>query len=247
MQYDLSILNWSFIFIAAFVIGLAKAGLKGIDMLNVTLMAIVFGGKASTGVVLPLLCAADVIAVVYYRRHAQWPYVFKLLPWMVIGILIGVYAGKEIDEGVFRKVMAVIIVLAVVIMFWLELRKDALVPKTFLFAATLGLVSGFTTMLGNLAGAFSNIYFLALRMNKNDFIGTAAWMFLIINLLKLPFQIFYWKNIDTASLRLDIYLLPAMFAGFWCGLKVVERIKDDGYRKVILALTLVGSVFIFLR
>jgi len=63
--------NVILIFIGAFIIGLAKAGLKGIDMLNVTIMAIVFGGKASTGIVLPLLCVADIGAVLYYNRHAQ--------------------------------------------------------------------------------------------------------------------------------------------------------------------------------
>jgi hypothetical protein len=247
MPDHFSLLNWVLIFTAAFIIGLAKAGLKGIDMMNVTIMAIVFGGKASTGIVLPLLCVADIMAVLYYKRHVQWPHFFKLLPWMVIGILIGVYAGKDIDEVLFRRIMAVIIVLTVIIMVWLELRKNPVVPKNMFFASGLGLVSGFTTMLGNLAGAFSNIYFLAMRMNKNDFIGTAAWVFLVINLFKLPFQVFYWKNIDAASLKFDLILLPALLAGFWCGLKVVAKIKDDSYRKVILGLTLAGAVFIFMR
>ena len=247
MPDHFSVLNWILIFIAAFIIGLSKAGLKGIDMMNVTIMAIVFGGKASTGVVLPLLCVADIMAVWYYNRHAQWPHFWKLLPWMIAGILIGVYTGKGINEALFRKIMAIIIVLTVIIMVWLELRKNPLVPKNIFFAAGLGLVSGFTTMLGNLAGAFSNIYFLAMRMNKNDFIGTAAWVFLVINLFKLPFQFFYWKNIDAASLKFDLILLPALLTGFWCGLRIVQRIKDDGYRKVILALTLIGAVFIFLK
>src|SRR6187399_1423436 len=93
-----SILNLVLIFSGAFILGLAKAGLKGIDMLNVTLMALVFGGKASTGIVLPLLCAADIAAVMYYHRHAQWHHFRKLMPWMVLGILIGVYTGRNLDE-----------------------------------------------------------------------------------------------------------------------------------------------------
>ena len=111
----------------------------------------------------------------------------------------------------------------------------------------MGLISGFTTMLGNLAGAFSNIYFLALRLPKNDFIGTAAWVFLAMNLFKLPFQVFYWKNITSYSLKTDLVLLPALIAGFWAGLKIVEKIRDDNYRKVVIVLTLIGAVFIFLR
>ena len=242
-----SITNWILILLGALIIGLSKAGLKGIDMMNVTLMAIVFGGKASTGIVLPLLCVADVLAVIYYRRYAQWQHFWKLLPWMVIGILIGVGVGKDMDEALFRKIMAVIIVLTVIIMFWLEIRKTPVVPDNKFFASGLGLASGFTTMLGNLAGAFSNIYFLAMRMPKNDFIGTAAWLFLVINWFKLPFQIIYWKNITATSLQTDVFLLPALLIGFFAGIKIVAVIKDDGYRKAILVLTLIGAVFIFLK
>jgi len=50
---DFSVVNWLLIVLGAFIIGLSKAGLKGIDMMNVAIMAIVFGGKASTGVVYP--------------------------------------------------------------------------------------------------------------------------------------------------------------------------------------------------
>src|SRR5205085_4120412 len=101
-----SLTNWILILLAAFIICLSKAGLKGIDMMNVTIMAIVFGGKASTGVVLPLLCVADIFAVIYYNRHAQWKQFWKLIPWMTAGILIGVFVGKDLDEALFRKVMA---------------------------------------------------------------------------------------------------------------------------------------------
>ncbi len=245
--FDESALNWFLIALSAFIVGLSKAGIKGIDMTNVTIMAIVFGGKASTGIVLPLLCFADIMAVKNYHRHAQWSHFWKLLPWMLAGILIGVYVGKDIDEAVFRKIMAFIIILTVAIMLLLEIGKNVTLPSNKLFVAGMGLTSGFTTMLGNLAGAFSNVYFLATRMLKNDFIGTAAWIFLVINLFKLPFQIIYWKNITLASLRIDVFLLPALIIGFLAGIKIVAKIKDDSYRKVVFVLTLIGAVFIFFK
>lgn len=239
--------SWLLILLAAFIIGLSKAGLKGIDMLSVTLMALVFGGKTSTGIVLPLLCVADIAAVIYYHRHAQWKYFWKLIPWMAIGILIGVYTGKDLNEAVFRKIMALIIIITAIIMVIMELRKRDTIPTHKLFVAGTGLVSGFTTMLGNLAGAFSNIYFLSMRLPKNDFIGTAAWVFLVINLFKFPFQVWYWKNITTISLQTDLLLVPALVLGFWAGLKIVARIKDDNYRKVVIVLTLIGAIFIFMK
>jgi uncharacterized membrane protein YfcA len=245
--FEETVLNWVLIMFAAFVIGLAKSGIKGIEMMNITIMAIVFGGKASTGVVLPLLCFADIMAVKYYHRHAQWNYFWRLLPWIVAGILFGVYIGKDLNETYFRKVMAIIIVLTVAIMLMIELSKNLSIPENKIFVAGMGLVAGFTTMLGNLGGAFSNIYFLATRLVKNDFIGTAAWIFLVINFFKLPFQVIYWKNINAASLRIDLYLVPALVAGFLAGLAIVKRINEKSFRRIVFVLTLIGALIIFFK
>ncbi|NTS41370.1 sulfite exporter TauE/SafE family protein [Flavisolibacter sp. BT320] len=246
-MFEASLLNWTLILLAAFILGLSKAGIKGIDMMNVTIMALVFGGKASTGIVLPLLCVADILAVSYYHRHAQWYYFKRIMPWMVLGILVGVFVGKDLDESVFKAIMAVIILLTVIIMLFFEYRKQASVPHNLAFVGTMGLAAGFTTMLGNLAGAFANIYFLAMRLSKNDFIGTAAWVFLVINLFKLPFQVIYWKNITADSLLIDLQLLPALLLGFFAGIKIVARIKDAAYRKIVIVLTLVGALVILFR
>jgi uncharacterized protein len=239
--------NWALILLAAFIIGLSKAGLKGIDMMNIVIMAIVFGGKASTGIVLPLLCVADIMAVVYYNRHAQWKHFWKLIPWMIIGIITGVFVGKDLDEELFRKILASIIIVIILLVLFLELNKKVVVPANKPFVVSMGLIAGFTTMLGNLAGAFSNLYFLAMRVPRKDFIGTAAWLFLVINFFKLPFQVIYWKNINAATLLTDLWLLPALGAGFWTGIVVVSKIKDSSYRRVVIALTLVGAAFIFLK
>lgn len=244
-MYSLS--GWVFILLAAFAIGLAKGGLKGVDMLAVTIMALLFGGKSSTGVVLPLLCVADIAAVAYYNRHAQWKHFWKVIPWMIIGVLLGVFVGKDMNEAIFRKVMAVIIVITIAIVLWMEFRKSTSVPQHPFFATGTGLAAGFTTMIGNLAGAFANLYFLAMRLPKNDFIGTAAWIFLVMNLFKLPFQVFYWKNINLQTLQTDLVLLPALLLGFLLGIRFTNRIKDLHYRKMVLALTLIGSMLMLLK
>jgi len=242
-----SIQTWGIMLLASFFIGLTKAGLKGIDLLSVTLMAFVFGSKASTGIVLPLLCISDIAAVSYYHRHAKWNHFWKIVPWMIVGILIGNFIGKDINEALFRKIMAVIILFTILIILWMEFRKSKKVPTHPMFVASTGLAAGITTMLGNLAGAFSNLYFLAMRFEKNDFIGTAAWIFLFMNLFKLPFQVFYWKNISLESLQIDSVLLPTLAIGFIVGLKLVDRVQEKNYRKLIIVLTLIGSVFMLFK
>ncbi len=237
--------SWLVLGLSAFVLGLAKAGLKGIDVLNVTLMAIVLGSKASTGVVLPLLCIGDMMAVWYYNRHVQWKHFRLLAPWIVVGILVGLWLGRDMNEEVFKKLMGILIITVVLLMLYMEVKKFIRVPKSRFFVAAMGSVSGVATMIGNLAGPFANIYFLAMRLPKNEFIGTAAWLFLIINLFKLPLQVWGWNNITAFTLRTDLILLPFLAAGFWLGIKIVGYIKDDSYRKVVIALTLAGAFFIF--
>ena len=73
-------MDWGLLFFAAMLIGMSKTGIQGISLLAVPLMAITFGAKASTGLILPILCTADLMAVLYYRRIADWKYVLKPLP-----------------------------------------------------------------------------------------------------------------------------------------------------------------------
>lgn len=241
---EVSLTSWILATLAAFVIGMSKAGIKGIAVINVTFMALAFGAKESTGMVVPLLILADIFAVIYYNRHTQWSYVFKVLPWMVFGLVIGVFIGKDLPESLFRIGMAIIIIITVFMMYWWDRKKVKTVPTHWAFSSSIGTLAGITTMVGNLAGAFSNIYFLAMRLPKNHFIGTAAWLFLIINVLKLPFHFFVWETITWESLVLNVKLLPGIFLGFFVGIRIIKLINEEFFRKMILILTALGALLI---
>ena len=244
MTSEITPTAWILAYGATFVIGLSKAGIKGIAVLNVTLMALSFGAKESTGMVVPLLVLADIFAVIYYNRYTQWKYVFKVLPWMVVGVLIGVFIGKDMPEKFFKIGMSIIIIITVIMMYWWDRKKTKTVPTHWTFASSIGTIAGITTMVGNLAGAFSNIYFLAMRLPKNHFIGTAAWLFLIINVIKLPFHFFVWETISLSSLTLNLILLPGILIGFFVGVRFIKFIKEAFFRKMILVLTAVGAILI---
>ncbi len=238
---------WILALTAAFVIGISKAGIKGIAIINVTLMALAFGAKESTGLVVPLLVLGDAFAVIYYNRHAQWKYIIAFLPWMIMGILIGTAIGKDLPETIFKIGMAIIILGTVIMMYWWDRKKSKNVPTHWAFAGFIGTMAGITTMIGNLAGAFSNIYFLAMRLPKNEFIGTAAWLFFIVNIFKLPFHIFIWKTITPETLLINLKLVPGIILGIIVGIRLVKLIKDQFYRKMILVLTALGAFLILFR
>ncbi len=231
----------------ALLLGIAKSGIKGLAVLIVTGLALIYGAKESTGILMPLLICGDILAVIYYKRHVKWVYLLKLLPWMVLGVLAGVVSGKDLPEDLFKSGMAVIILLSVAMMYYWERKKDRKVPTHWSFAALMGMMAGFTTMVGNLAGAFSNIYFLAIKLPKNEFIGTAAWLFFIINLFKVPFHLWVWETMNQESLKISLTLIPAVISGLFLGVFLVKKINNDKYRKLILIFTGLGGLAILFQ
>jgi uncharacterized membrane protein YfcA len=246
-SYNLTVIQWIAVGFAVFLLGLSKSGIKGIGIIIVVILAFVFGEKASTGVLLPMLIVADIFAVIYYNRHAQWKYIKKLIPSMIIGVLVGVWVGNDIPEVIFKRIMAITIIVSVVIMFYSETRKSNKVPTNKWFASVTGFLAGFATMIGNLAGPISNIYFLAMRFPKNEFIGTAAWLFFIINVFKLPFHFFVWKTVTKETLVLNSVLIPAVIVGFFLGAYIVKLISNVNYRRFILIVTAIGGIVLLFR
>jgi len=211
---------------------MSKAGLKGMGILVVILLAFVYEAKASTGILLPMLIIADIIAVIYYRRSVRWDYLKRFLPWMIAGVLFGTYVGKGMPEEIFKKGMAIIILISVLIMFAWERYDKSKIPDTLWFTGSMGFAAGFTTMIGNLAGAFSNIFFLASRIPKIEFIGSAAWMFFFINLFKLPFHIWSWKTIDLNTLYKAVRELA--YAGRYSeAIQVLDNMPDQESDQVL--------------
>lgn len=245
--FQLSTLEWGIAVIAIILLGFSKSGFKGISIILVTLLALVFGGKASTGILLPLLTAADILAVIYYNRHTQRKYLIQLLPWMMLGVVLGAWLGADLPEQQFKQGMAVIVLISVIMMYWWDQKKAEQVPQHWLFGGTMGLMAGFTTMIGNLAGAFVNVFFLAMRVPKNEFIGTTAWIFFIINLFKLPFHIFVWKTVTIDTLKVDAILVAAISIGFFIGVELIKKIENAQYRKFILIVTALGALLILYK
>lgn len=241
-SYTFEIYEVAIIAFVGICIGMSKTGVHGAGMVAVPLLAMVFGGQRSAGVMLPMLCLADVMGVWYYHRHASWPHLKKMFPWAAVGTIAGTWIGGVINDEIFKMVMGGIVLLSIVIMIWMERSEQKEIPDYYWFAALTGVGAGFTSMIGNLAGAVTAIYLLSMRLPKNGFIGTSAWFFLVINLFKIPFHIFFWKSISWNSFLLDLSTIPLILIGGWLGIIVVKNLKEKTYRWFIIATTLVAAL-----
>ncbi|HTF21619.1 MAG TPA: sulfite exporter TauE/SafE family protein [Chryseolinea sp.] len=223
--------------------GMAKTGVHGAGMLSVPLLALIFGGQKSSGVMLPILVLADVLGVWYYHRHAAWQHLKILFPWAAVGVVLGTIVGNYIDDGVFKVIMAVVIVASVATMIWLERGHREQVPHNKLFGVGSGILGGFTSMVGNLAGTVMAVYFLSMRLPKNAYIGTTAWFFMVTNWFKVPFHVFAWHTINLNTVLLALVTLPAIVLGAFLGIQIVKILSETMYRWFIIVMTLVAALF----
>ncbi len=242
--YNLSLLHWGIILSCAVLIGMAKTGLSGVGLMVVPILASVFGGRPSVGLLLPMLIFADVFAVIRYNRHAEWKHVLRLLPWAIVGILAGTWVGRIISDDLFNSLLAGIVILGIGLMLLQDIRKKKEIPDFWWFSMILGLLGGFATMMGNAAGPILALYLLTMRLPKNRFIGTGAWFFFIVNLLKVPFHIAVWKTITWQSFLFDVMMIPAIAAGAFLGIWLVRFFPEKAYRIFIIASTLLAALLL---
>jgi len=239
-------LQWILLGLSGLLIGMSKTGISGVGLMVVPLLANAFGGRPSVGLLLPILIFADIFAVVWYNRHAQWKHILRLLPWALAGIILATLVGKSISDQTFNRLLAALIIGGIAILIWRDIRADKIkIPKSRWFAVGLGLLGGFSTMIGNAAGPVMALYLLSMRLPKNSYIGTGAWFFFIVNLSKVPMHIWSWKTITVDSFVLDVLVIPAIAAGAFLGIWLVRLLPEKFYRILVIVTTLLSALLLF--
>ena len=237
-----SITDWLLLAIAAFGIGITKSGFSGVSMVHDILFAFVFGARNSTGIVLPMLIAGDIFAMSVYGKHANWRYVRRMMLPTLIGVVIGWLMMFRLPEAYYRPLIGTIIfgltVLQIIRLWKEEWLAD--VPHAAWFAWSMGILVGLTTMLANAAGPVFGLYLLAIGLPKLEFVGTAAWFFLLLNIVKIPFS---WSLglIRFDTLALNAMLMPLIALGLWVGTRIIRVIPQRLFDSLILVLTGVAS------
>jgi uncharacterized membrane protein YfcA len=225
----------------AFMVGVAKTGAPGIGILAIPLMVLTVGdARLSAGWLLPILCTADVFAVIYWRRHIEARRLFSLAPWVLAGMAAGAVA-LGLDERLLRPVIGVIILLMLFAHLWRNWRRSTNIES---HPAPYGIAAGFATTVANAAGPVMNLYLLSKRLPKEEFVATGAWFYFVINLTKAP--IYLWHHLITIpSLLFDLAMAPAVLAGALTGRWVVQVMPQRVFDFLVLSLTAVATVLLF--
>ena len=250
--------QWALGALAAYLIGLAKTGVPGIATPVVPFLAAVFGSRASVGIMVLMLICGDCFAIAWYRRHAQWSRLIGLLPWVLAGMGLG--AGTlaligKVDTGTdYLGLLIGLLVLTMAALHVLQQRLPSqLTPRSRVGLVLTGIAAGFATTTANAAGPIMAIYFLAHRLTKEQFLGTAAWYYFILNVSKVPLYLAITalnpENpiITLRSFGLVLLAAPALIGGALTGRWVLPRIPQKGFNAVVLTLAVVSALYLIVR
>jgi uncharacterized membrane protein YfcA len=245
ISFNLALWDWLILGLCAFLVGVSKTGIPGFGILVVPLVASVLPAKTSVGVLLPMLIFADLFAAGYWRYHAQWKHLLRLIPWALSGIIVAFFVMDKITDEQLKPIIGIIVLAMLALRYRKKIfrtdNSEDKIPTHRAFAPTMGILAGFTTMMAHAAGPVMTIYLLAMKMPKKKFVGTTAWFFFIINWLKVPFST-KLQLITLETLKLDLCLFPLIFLGAVAGIFALKRIPQKIFDILVLVLAAAAAI-----
>ncbi|MFD3609266.1 sulfite exporter TauE/SafE family protein [Streptomyces atroolivaceus] len=236
---------------ASTLVGFSKTAVSGANTISLAVFAAVLPARESTGVLLPILIAGDILAVLVYRRHAHWPTLLKLFPAVAVGVVAGTVFMLWADDAAVRTSIGAILLFMAGVTIWRRRARPEPAPEQDdedsptrggrLKARSYGVLGGFTTMVANAGGPVMSLYLLSAGFRKLGFLGTSAWFFLIVNTSKVPFSVGLGL-IDARSLLLDAALVLFVIPGAYLGRACVGRINQKLFDRIVIGATVLGGL-----
>jgi len=233
--------------IGALLIGLSKAGFAtGLGMLTTPLMATAISAKETLGVVLPLLCFADVITIMFYWK--KWK--FSLVKHIIIGAIPGIIAGTFFVSSISDKFLKVSIGVIGIVFVGLLIYRNIFHPSkaykpSVLVSFLIGCLAGFTSTVSHAAGPIIAIFLLAQKPGKEVFVGSSAIYFTIGNLMKVPPYVVLGV-LNKATLFKAFYFMPLIPIGVFLGWYANKHLPQKLFDYIVYFLLFVISIKLIL-
>lgn len=216
--------------------GLSKLGIPAALVFS-PILASVYGGKASAGIIIIPVIVSDLIVMYIYRKNVDKKVLIKILPLTILGIIAAVIFGNNISDELFKRSMGIIIFIIGVLTLLKKLKVD-FSKLSFLF----GFLGGIAAFIGNVSGPMMSIYLLNIEMDRDKFLGTRTWFYFIINLIKVTLYILVLKNIQIETFKLTSIAVPFVFVGVFLGKCFIEKMNQNMFEKFILIISMISGL-----
>ena len=229
--------------LGVFLIGLSKAGFAtGLGMLSTPLVAQAMPARTAIGVVLPLLCLADVFTLaVYWRR---WD--LRLVAWPLVGTAVGIglataFVTSLSDLALRRSIGTIGLVLTLLLVVRNVYHPHAVYRPALWHGVLVGVAAGVSSTIAHAAGPILALYLLAQRLEKTAFVATTGVFFTVNNLLKVP-PYAATGLVDRATLALSLRYAAAVPLGIAAGWWLNRLLPQRHFDAVVAGLLILTSL-----
>ncbi|MFO1191028.1 MAG: sulfite exporter TauE/SafE family protein [Rhodoferax sp.] len=230
---------------AVLLLGISKSGFgAGFGSLAVPMMALAVTVPQAAAILMPVLLVMDVLGMAAFRKDFDLRLLRFLLPWGLLGIVIGALLFRLLDAHLVAGLVGVFTLLFLAQRLLFPPRADSVAPPRWV-GALLTATSGFTSFIAHAGGPPINAYVIPMRLSPVRFTATMAFFFFVINLAKwIPYG---WLGLlDTRNMLTSLVLLPVAPIGVWVGVRLARRIQPGlFYRLVYLGMFLTGCKLVW--
>ena len=219
---------------AVLLLGISKSGFgAGFGSLAVPLMALAVTVPQAAAILMPVLLVMDLLGMAAFRRNVDRALLWFLLPWGLLGIVVGTLLFKWLDPRLVAGIVGAFTLLFLAQRLAFPPRADSPPPPRWV-GALLSTTSGFTSFIAHAGGPPINAYVIPLKLSPVRFTGTLAFFFFFINLAKwVPYG---WLGLlDARNLGTSLLLLPLAPVGVWIGVRIAHRIDPVLFYRFIYA------------
>lgn len=228
---------------ALIIIGISKGGFGGgLGVVGVPLLALVISPTQAAAILLPVLCAMDLVGLYSYRGAWSRDLMRVLAPGAVAGIVLGALTFAVTSEDVVRLIVGVIAV-GFTLWQWVGRRlvEERQARPSVVRGSFWAGVSGYTSFIAHAGGPPVAVYLLPLRLDKTTFVGTTVVYFTVVNYVKLlPYGLL--GQFDATNLATSLVLLPLAPVGVLLGVVLHRRLPERWLFGVVYAALLVTGV-----
>jgi uncharacterized protein len=226
---------------AVLLLGISKSGFgAGFGSLAVPMMALAVTVPDAAAILMPVLLVMDILGMAAFRKDFDMKLLRFLLPWGLLGIVIGALLFKALDSHTVAGIVGVFTLLFLAQRLLFPPTLDSPHPPKWL-GAILTATSGFTSFIAHAGGPPINAYVIPMRLSPVKFTATMAFFFFVINLSKwIPYA---WLGLlDTRNMATSLVLLPIAPIGVWIGVRLARRISPVlFYRLLYTGMALTGT------
>lgn len=217
---------------AVLLLGISKSGFgTGFGSLAVPLMALSVSVPQAAAILMPVLLLMDLLALAAYRKDFDFEFLRFLIPFGLLGTVIGVLLFKSLDAHVVAGLVGGFTLLFLAQRLLFPPRPDSPPPPRWV-GGLLTVTSGFTSFVAHAGGPPISAYVIPLRLSPVKFAATMAFFFFVINLSKwAPYA---WLGLlDMRNMATSLVLLPLVPLGVGVGVRMARRISPVYFYRLI--------------